>query len=200
MHHPRIFFRMSALKLVVSAAFAASLNLAVAAPAFIEKSLGAQTVRLPILAGFPAACDESTSLAERAAALAPKSSNFVTCFAPANKWRLFQEGQPADLYPYLTLTVDPPHPDGAFTSREFQQLRQATRAKLGDLRVKSKEAQARLQEQDARIAGRGGDLKRDFHSWSVDPRKCRRQAQVKPFVKSMPPRPFCIWVGSCESR
>lgn len=160
MHHPRIFFRMSALKLVFSAAFTASLNLAVAAPAFIEKSLGAQTVRLPILAGFPAACEESTSLAERAAALAPKNSNFVTCFAPADKWRLFQERQAADLYPYLTLTVDPPHPNGAFTSREFQQLRQATRAKLGDLRVKSKDAQARLQEQDARIAGRGGDLKR----------------------------------------
>jgi hypothetical protein len=46
---------MSALKLVFSAAFAASLNLTVAAPAFVEKSLEALTVRLPIVAGYPAA-------------------------------------------------------------------------------------------------------------------------------------------------
>lgn len=157
-----LLFRMSALKLVFSAAFAASLNTAVAAnPAYIEKSLGAQTVRLPMLAGLPAACEESTSVAERAASLAPKSSNFVTCFAPADKWRLFQEGRAADLYPYLTLSVDPPHPNGPFTSREFQELRKATHARLGDLRVKSKEAQVSLQEQDAKIAARGGDLKRE---------------------------------------
>lgn len=78
--------------------------------AYIEKSLGAQTVRPPLLAGLLAACEESTSVAERAASLAPKSSNSVTCFAPADKWRLFQEGKAADLYPYLTLTVDPPQP------------------------------------------------------------------------------------------
>ncbi|MDP9966936.1 hypothetical protein J2W37_004666 [Variovorax paradoxus] len=153
---------MSALKFVFSAAFAASLNTAVAAdPAYIDKSLGAQTVRLPMLAGFPAACEESTSLAERAASLAPRSSNFVTCFAPTNKWRLFQEGKAADLYPYLTLTVDPPHPNGPFTAREFQQLRQATRARLDDLLTKSEAAQMNLQAQDARIAERGGDLKRE---------------------------------------
>ncbi|MDQ0028114.1 hypothetical protein J2X90_005967 [Variovorax paradoxus] len=162
MQHPSIFFRRSALKVAFCAAFASSLNTAIAAdPAYIVKSLGAQTVRLPMLAGFPAACEESTSLAARAAALAPKSSNFVTCFAPADKWRLFQEGQAADLYPYLTVAVDPPHPSGPFTSREFQQLRQATRAKLGDLGRKSNEAQMSLQEQDARIAERGGDLKRE---------------------------------------
>lgn len=153
---------MSAFKLFFSAAIAAALNTAGAAnPAYIEKSVGARTVRLPMLAGLAAACEESTSMAERAASLAPKNSIFVTCFAPAEKWRLFQEGKAANLYPYLTLTVDPLHPSGPFTSREFQQLRQATRAKLGDLRMKSKEAQMNLQKQDASIAAQGGDLKRE---------------------------------------
>ncbi|CAN7590958.1 hypothetical protein LJR161_004334 [Variovorax paradoxus] len=162
MQHPSIFSPKSAPGLVFGAILIASLNGTVAAePAYIEKSLGAQTVRLPTLAGLPPACEESAALAERAASLAPRSSNFVTCFAPAAKWRLFQEGKAADLYPVLVLTVDPPHPNGPFTSREFQELRKATRARLGDLRVKSKEAQMSLQEQDAKIAARGGDLKRE---------------------------------------
>ncbi|SDZ72272.1 hypothetical protein SAMN05518854_1262 [Variovorax sp. YR266] len=163
MHLPSILSQMSALQLLLSAALAISaIDTAVAAgPAFVEKSLGSQTVRLPVLAAFPAACEENRPLAERAASLAPKSSNFVTCFVPADKLILIREGKVADLYPYVTVTVDPPHPSGPFTLREFQQLRQATRAKLGELRSKSNDAQRQLQTQDANIAARGGDLKRE---------------------------------------
>lgn len=151
------------LKFMLSATLAISLNTAVAAdPTFVEKSLGgSQTVRLPVLAAFPAACEEIRPLAERAASLAPKSSNFVTCFVPADKLVLIREGKVADLYPYLTVSVDPPHPSGPFTVQEFQQLRRATHARLGDLRAKSSDAQKELQAQDASIAARGGDLRRE---------------------------------------
>jgi hypothetical protein len=163
MHLPSIFSQMSGLQLLLSAALAIStIDTAVAAgPAFVEKSLGSQTVRLPVLAAFPAACEENRPLAERAASLAPKSSNFVTCFVPTDKLALIREGKVADLYPYLTVSVDPPHPSGPFTVQEFQQLRRATHARLGDLQAKSSDAQKELQAQDASIAARGGDLRRE---------------------------------------
>ena len=165
MHLPSILFRppTSTLKLVLRAALAFSaIGTAVAAdPAFVEKSLGSQTVRLPVLAAFPAACEEIRTLAERAASLAPRSSNFVTCFVPADKLVLIRQGKVADLYPYITVSVDPPHPSGPFTAQEFEQLRRATHARLGDLRAKSSDAQKELQAQDAGIAARGVDLKRE---------------------------------------
>jgi len=161
MHLPSLL-PPSALKFVLSAALAVSINTAAAAdPTFVEKSLGAQTVRLPVLATFPAACEEIRPLAERAASLAPKSSTFITCFMPADKLVLIRQGKVADLYPYITVSVDPPHPNGLFTMQEFEQLRRATHARLGDLRAKSGEAQKELQAQDANIAARGGDLRRE---------------------------------------
>ncbi|WP_418117912.1 hypothetical protein [Variovorax sp. 350MFTsu5.1] len=149
-------------RFILSAALAASINTAGAAdPTFVEKSLGAQTVRLPVLAAFPAACEEIRPLAERAASLAPRSSNFVTCFVPADKLVLIRQGRVADLYPYITVSVDPAHPSGPFTAQEFEQLRRATHARLGDLRAESGDAQKELQAQDSSIAARGGDLKRE---------------------------------------
>jgi len=149
-------------KFFLSAALAISLNTAFAAdPTFVEKTLGSQTVRMPILAAFPAACEDIRPLAERAASLSPKSSNFVTCFVPADKLILIREGKVADLYPYIIVSVDSPHPSGPITVQEFEQLRRATLTRLGDLRAKSADAQKELQAQDANIAVRGGDLRRE---------------------------------------
>ncbi len=153
---------MPKLKLLFVAALSGVIGVAVAAStAYVQKSLGDASVKLPLQAGFPAACEESKPFAERAASLTPKSSIFVTCFLPQAKWRLLQEGKPTDLYPYITVTVDPAHPSGPFTRAEFLQLRKASHAELGDLQEISEEAQAKLQAQDTSNAERGGDLKRE---------------------------------------
>lgn len=129
-------------------------------PTHVEKPLGTRTVRLPQLAGFPAACEENRALAERMAALTPKSSAFLTCFIEESKWRSFREGKGSDLYPYVAVTVVHPHPSGPVTIADFQKLRRAAHAQLGDLLVQPDHAQARLNEQDSRIAAKGGDLQR----------------------------------------
>jgi hypothetical protein len=154
------------VRTVITVLLAALAGMAAAAanPTYIEKSLGARTVRFPQLAGFPAACEENQALAERAAALAPKSSAFLTCFVEESKWRSFREGKPVDLYPLVAVTVVRPDPSGPVTVTDFHKLRQAAHTQLGDLLLKPGDAQARLSEQDARNAAKGGDLQRkNYH-------------------------------------
>lgn len=155
------FLQFSTLAILSAMLASTSAISAAAGAAYIDKPLGAQAVRLPMLSGFPAVCEDSRAIAERMMSLAPKSSIFVTCFLPAAKWQLVRDGKPSDLYPYISVSVDPLSSSGPFTSKEFQQLREATRARFGDLRSKNGAARQDLKAQDAITAARGGDLRRE---------------------------------------
>ncbi|MBJ2158725.1 hypothetical protein [Variovorax sp. IB41] len=126
--------------------------------AFIEKPVGAGLVKMPVLPNFAKACDESQQLAERAAALTPKTSEFITCFVPASKWRDFQAGRATDLYPLIGVAVARP-PASGVTPDEFKKIVEAARKQLGDLLANGGAAK-RLAEQDAALARGGHDFQR----------------------------------------
>jgi hypothetical protein len=148
--------RKALLLVVTGSAIAAG-----AAEPHVEKRLGSVQILLPQVIGFSAACEQDKALAQRAASLTPKTSEFLTCFVEAKKWRDYQAGKASDLYPFIAVAVAHPHPSGPLTLSEFEKLRHTARAELGSLVANLAAAQARLREQDAKLATSGGDLKRE---------------------------------------
>lgn len=148
----------SALLLLI---FTAAVVTVAAAPRSVEKRLGDRLILLPQVAGFVPACEENKALAQRAAGLTPKGSEFLTCFVEASKWRTYLAGQASDLYPYLAMTAVNPHPSGPFTAADFEKLRGAAHSQLGDLVANLAASKTQLKEQEAKLAESGIDLKRE---------------------------------------
>lgn len=164
MTQPSDRFLQFSSQVIVSAMLASSTAISAAAGAtYIDKPLGAQAVRLPMLPAFPAVGEDGGPVAERMMSLALKSSIFVTRFLPAAKWQLVRDQKPSDLYPYISVSIDHVSSSGPFTSEEFQHLREATRARFGDLRAKNVTARRDLRIQDAITTARGGDLRRECY-------------------------------------
>jgi hypothetical protein len=138
-----------------------SIDCLAAGAGYLEKQLGSSMVRLPQLDGFPAACEENKELAQRAAALSPKSAAFVTCFVETNKWQEFASGRAADLYPYIAITAVHAHASGPYTATDFQKLRRAAQSQLGDLITNRDAARAQLEDQESALAANGSDLRRN---------------------------------------
>jgi hypothetical protein len=121
----------------------------------VEKHVGDRIVKLPVLPGFIAACEESSQLAQRAQLMTPKTSVFLTCFVEDKTWRDYLSGKSADLYPLIGATVQAPMQGGDFTLAEFEKLRSAAHKQLGSLLANNKAAQQRLSEQDRKLAASG---------------------------------------------
>jgi hypothetical protein len=132
-----------------------------AAPNYIEKQLDSSTLKLPLLDGFPAACEENQMLAQRAAALTPKSSTFASCFVERGAWRAFVSGKGSSLYPYIAVSVAKPHSSGPLSVADFGKLRDAARTQMGDLVANRTAAMAQMREQESRLRSQGSDLRRD---------------------------------------
>ncbi|MGJ7529687.1 hypothetical protein [Variovorax sp. GB1P17] len=129
------------------------------AQVFVEKSVGTALVKMPVLPGFSRACDENQQFAQRAAALTPKTSEFITCFVPTSKWLDFQAGRATDLYPLIGVSVARP-PAVGFTPEKFKEMMEAARKQLGDM-LGDGSAEKRLAEQDAALARSGNGIQRD---------------------------------------
>lgn len=127
---------------------------------FIEKPIGRTVVRLPLLPGFAPACEENPQLAKRAAGLAPKSSEFITCFVHTDSWRDFRAGRATGLYPNINVMISVPHPSGDYTPEVFARMKEVARTRLGEL-VSDGSAKSRIAEQDATMARSGSDIKRE---------------------------------------
>lgn len=134
-------------------------------PIALEKRNGGTIVRLPVLADFAPACEESPQLANRAAGLTPKTSEFITCLVPARAWRDFKAGTASDLYPFMSLAILPQHPSGNYTSSDFVKLEEAARKQLGSL-LTDGSAQGRLAEQEKGLAQSGTAIRRDQYRLS----------------------------------
>jgi hypothetical protein len=122
--------RNSFKRLVVLAAVVAAAP-AIADTLYVDKPLGAQTLHLPQLDGFAAACEQSPALTERVGTLTPTSSRFMTCFVEQGKWAAAPTGTAADYYPLVAVTVLDADPSDPFTSADFERLRTLTRERLG---------------------------------------------------------------------
>src|SRR5437762_2198003 len=98
--------------------------LAQAGPAIqhVQKPIGDQAVKLPLLSGFSPACEENAQIAERAQLMTPKTSVFLTCFVESGKWRSFIAGKSTDLYPYIAVVVQAPTTGGNFSPEQFEKL------------------------------------------------------------------------------
>lgn len=153
---------MKEVKILLLLAGAMATATCVAAePPPVEKRLGNRPVLLPQLSGFPAACEENKALAERAAGLTPNTSEFLTCFVEAGKWKKYLAGQYSDLYPYIAVTTVHPHPSGPYSVADFEELKKAAHSQLGDLVANVSAAKARLKEQDEKLKASGTELKRE---------------------------------------
>jgi hypothetical protein len=108
--------------------------------------------------GFSNACDESVPLAQRAAAMTPKSSVFISCFVESKKWVAFRAGKTNNLYPFYVISVQVPQPGGAFTVEEFDKMRALAHKQLGDL-ISDPNSTKRLQAEEAeRLKGIGSSI------------------------------------------
>lgn len=171
--HNTIGIRMRALiikKKIVSAAVLFALCLQAHAGTdipYLEKRLGLKTVKLPKLNDFSPACEENAQLAQRAAAMAPKSSTFLTCLVDAKKWLDYRTGKSTDLYPLIAVTVQIPQPGGDFTLEEFKKIRAAAHNQLGDLLADSQYAQRQLKEEDRTLASSGMNITRENYQQAL---------------------------------
>lgn len=125
--------------------------------AFLEKSVRGTSIKIPVLQEFAKACAESPQFAARAAALTPKTSELVTCFVQAKKWRDLQSDKATDVYPFLGVTV---MNVGDFTPEAFKKMKEAARQQLGAL-VNDGSARDRIAEQDAGLSRSGISMRRE---------------------------------------
>lgn len=124
---------------------------------FLEKSVGGESTKIPVLQEFAKACAESPQFAARAAALTPKTSELVTCFVPTNKWRDLQSNKATDLYPVMSVIVSS---SDEYTPEIFRKMKDAARKQLGEL-VNDGSAKGRIVEQDAAMARSGSSMRRE---------------------------------------
>lgn len=128
---------------------------------YLEKSLGASKVKLPMLHDFSPACEESAQFAQRIAAMTPKTSTFITCLVDAKKWLDYRNGKSTDLYPIIAVAVQISQRGRDLTMEEFKRIQAAAHNQLADLLSDSQYAQRQLKEQDHKLANKGVNLSRD---------------------------------------
>ncbi|HRE18817.1 MAG TPA: hypothetical protein PLW86_17390 [Rhodocyclaceae bacterium] len=130
---------------------------------YLEKPLANRVVKLPVLPGFLPACEEDPQFAQRAALMSPKNTLFLTCLVDSRKWRDFRDGRSINLYPFVAVTVALPHPSGDFTPDDFQNLKAATRAQLGNLLADNQYAKRQIAAQDKKLSKVGTEVhRRDY--------------------------------------
>ena len=107
-----------------------------------------------------AACDLDRALRQRAVALTPTSSEFVTCMATPGALEGMRKHVRLEAYPMLAVVLVRETSGGRLTAAEFAQVSDLVKKRSNSIVADQRASQAQLDKQDAAIAANGGTLRR----------------------------------------
>lgn len=115
-----------ALLLVAAPAFAA-------APPYVTTKVDGKEVRLPLVGGMVAACDQDPRLVQIGISLTPRSSTFVTCMATPAALEGIRKHDRLEAYPMLTTGLVNEVGSEPISTAQFAQVSAISKQRLGTM-------------------------------------------------------------------